>query len=493
MTRPGDGDFDATVRSALAQAGAATHPAPDLADRVLANARAGRPAVVSLAARRRAARWSMPLLGAAAVAVVAVGLAVTSSLVAQDHHSPAQRSTAPVPPSPTPSTAAVSSPSTAATSPTSTGKSAVAPGVVPAGFHAASISFRDDAHGWALGDGRCAPGDSGGSGSPGGGFDCAALLATANAGRTWHAVALPPGLTSTFDYRSCGDNGGIFGPCVNQVAFANARDGYLWGLHEFFWTSDGGRHWARETQPVSNSPGNTQMAFVGTTAVRFSPVEECSAECPGVVETAPVGTANWRLATPPGSHPGLYTSGLSASGNSIVLAAGQSNETVAVGIFRSADGGRTWSTAVRHPCGESSSGASSDPFFGGRLAANGDLIAICYATKHMGIRVAPAGTTVFSAFRPLPVSDVVSVVEARTGQAVVVWVPSDAQHPRPESTLYSTQDGGRSWTTLPTLRTPHRPLWSATSTDSASVLNADGSGLLVTSDGGRTWKPLPFR
>ncbi len=485
MTRPGDGDFDATVRSALAQAGAATHPAPDLADRVLANARAGRPAVVSLAARRRAARWSMPLLGAAAVAVVAVGLAVTSSLVAQDHHSPAQHSTAPVLPSSTPSTAAVSSPSTSpSTSPSAARKSAAASAAVPAGFHAISVSFQDDTHGWALGDGRCAPRDSG---SSGGGFDCAALLATANAGRTWHAVGLPAGLTSTFDAQSCGDNGDIAGPCVNQVAFANSHDGYLWALHEFYWTSDGGRHWARETHPVSGSAGNTQMVFVGTTAVRLSPIEQCSAECTGVVETAPVGTANWRLATPPNVKPSLYTSMLSVTGGSIVLAAGQSALSVGPGIYRSVDGGRTWLGPVRRPCGES----SSEAFSGARLAANDDLIAICHTTGHAGVRVASSGTTAFSAFRPLPTSDVVSVVEARTGQTMIVCVPVGVTSAHPRSRLYSTSDGARTWSTLATLDTLHRPVWWAGTTDSAYVLDADGS-LLVSRDGGRTWQPLPF-
>jgi photosystem II stability/assembly factor-like uncharacterized protein len=60
------------------------------------------------------------------------------------------------------------------------------------------------------------------------------------------------------------------------------------------------------------------------------------------------------------------------------------------------------------------------------------------------------------------------------------------------SRLYSSRDGGRTWSTLTTLDTPQAPVWWAGSADSAYVLNADGSRLLITTDGGRTWTPLPF-
>ncbi len=106
------GDFDRLVRAALDDVAAVTQPAPDLADRLLANARAGRPAVVGLTGRQRAARWSMPLLAAAAVVVLAVGGVVTTVLVADHHHRPAPPGhSKPVVPPSTPAPPSAGSPS----------------------------------------------------------------------------------------------------------------------------------------------------------------------------------------------------------------------------------------------------------------------------------------------------------------------------------------------------------------------------------------------
>ncbi len=118
-------DFDTVLRSALTDAANATQPDPDLADRLV---RATRPG------RVRTWRWTTPLLAAAAVIALVVGIAavVHADLRAARHQdSPgAQRGAG---------TALSSTP--ALTS-----------------FHAANLYFADAEHGWALGDAACPSG-----------------------------------------------------------------------------------------------------------------------------------------------------------------------------------------------------------------------------------------------------------------------------------------------------------------------------------------------
>ena len=107
---------------------------------------------------------------------------------------------------------------------------------------------------------------------------------------------------STFDFGSCGDNGDVHGPCVNSMAFANASDGYLWSLHQLYWTADGGRVWHHLIDHKHPWSGAARLAFVGGRAVRLAPVDPCSSGCAGSVQSAPLGTADFTT-TAPGTAP----------------------------------------------------------------------------------------------------------------------------------------------------------------------------------------------
>jgi len=230
--RPDD-DFDAAVHRALGDVATAIRPDPGLADRLIANAR-GDDAVVRLDSRRPASRWIAPLLAAAAVVVLAVGGVTAVNLLADSNTKPAH-----LPPTPNPR-------------PTPTKPFVPEPSVVPH-FHTYSMQFADPQHGWALGEAQCPAGKR---------TNCVTLLATDDGGAKWRQVDVPHGLVSPFVHDgSCMSNGGVTGPCVDQVLFANTSVGYLWGLHEIYVTTDGGRSWSRYQNPITSWVAPSQSVF----------------------------------------------------------------------------------------------------------------------------------------------------------------------------------------------------------------------------------------
>jgi hypothetical protein len=468
-------DFDTTMLRALEDVSQATRPAPDLADRLIVNAREGRPAVVRLATRRHAQRWTMPLLAAASIVALVIAGAVSANLLADKHHSRPQHSNT-LPPKPTPT-------------PTPT-PTQVKPSAVPH-FRAAWVSFTDDQHGWAIGDAQCPSGPK---------TDCPTLLATTDGGGSWHALNVPPGLVSSLDMTngSCNTNGGITGPCVNQVLFADQSNGYLWGLHEFYWTTDGGRSWTRETQPASGEPGNNRMVIAGDRAVRLAPNQQCSSGCPGVIETAAVGSGDWTVTTPVKNKIGYYSSGLAVAGNDIYLFAGETGTNTSLGVYRSTDGGRSWKSTARDVCGRAPS-LDNDAFYGAEslIADDGALIVSCL-TK--GVAVAPPNGSAFSKPRllpnPLTDSSSVSVVAAESENVLTAvdesQVLREVQHNPAfydNLTFYRTSDGGRSWRTVSAISAS---AWGFGSGTFGWAVTRDRDAYLVTRDGGQTWQQESF-
>ncbi len=448
--RPNPDDFDSTLRRALDDVAAATRPAPDLADRLITNSRTGRRVVVSLGTRRRIGRWAPPLLAAAAVALLAAGAAVGVTALADRHHvAPATQLPRPTP-APTPAR------------------------TVPVHFRAVDVHMSDPSHAWALGDARCARSAAN---------NCPSLIATTDAGSSWRAITLPAGLVSTFDFASCGTNGDLSGPCVDRVFFADARHGYVWSLHEFYGTTDGGRTWTRVAHRRDAWAGATEVAAVGRTAVRLAVVAQCSAGCRGAIQVAPVGSTKWRTVPTGPKPPALYQSMLAVHGGDVYLFAGETADSASAGILRSSDGGHTWATVSAHPCGPAT--ANNDPFFPaqGAVAGTGAVVAQCI---DRGVRTAAAGSSTFSTLRlfPHPSESDHEIVYAQSADRMLVCLGAGDQS---IAALYATADGGRTWSqrTRPDGLAGYLRFVSASD---GYVLGADHASVLVTHDGGVSWR-----
>src|SRR4051794_15937260 len=486
--RPNPDDFDQTLRRALHDSSAAARPAPDLAARLVANARAGGPAVVSLAARRRVSRWGLPLLAAASVVLLTVGAAIGVTLI-DNHHDiapppategPTGSPTRSAPASPTEASSTAAPTSARPTSSGDPNRPVVLP-PVPDHFRAVDARMTDPSHGWALGDGRCATSAAN---------DCPALITTTNGGDSWHAMKLPTDLVSTFDQASCGTNGDVSGRCVDHVLFADASHGYVWSLHEFYGTTDGGKSWTRAPHDANGWAGASQVVLSGSQAVRLAAVEPCSSGCPGIIQVAPAGSMQWQTESTGSKPVALFGSRLTGHGADLYLFAGETADSASAGILHSSDGGRTWGTLAAHPCGPVGSGG--DSFQGdGTVGEDGAIAAQCYGSgAQPGVRTAAAGSSTFSAFRALPVADSGFLLVHADGDGTVL-ATLRGEH-EDIAALYVTHDGGQTWSVR------SRPagldgFLRFMSAQDGYVLGTDQVSVLVTHDGGASWQRVTFR
>ena len=350
-------EFDTLVRDTLRAVDADTQPDAHVADRLIANAREG---VVKVVPLRRRATWVAPLIAAAAVVVVALALVLVNNRGGHHAVQPATQvptTSAPNPSRPNSTAPTTSGPTTSApttSAPTSTAPTTTAPSPSPkiAGFRTADVSYLDAQHGWALGDGRCPTGTR---------SNCPTIQRTTDGGRTWHAVGVPAGLVSTRNYGSCGDNGTITGPCVDQILFATAKIGYLWSYRTMYLTTDGGTQWTDlDTQRVA------EVVAVGNTAVRMTTLQPCSDGCQYGVFAAPLGTTNWTNVIPYAKAGGGDWQ-LAGSSRVAYLLEQDSNQV----LYRSTDG-RHWTRVVGNgPCGNKQIDTMKVDF-------SGTLTATCY-------------------------------------------------------------------------------------------------------------------
>ncbi len=312
-------EFDTLVRDTLRDVDARMQQrSAGTADRLIANAREGSHTVVAF---RRRANWVAPLLAAAAVVAVVIAAVLVSN---RSHGGPVQPATN-IPTAPQPTSSA----------PTSSAPTDVTPSPTVAGFRPYDVSYRDPEHGWALGDGRCPTGAK---------SDCAAILRTTDGGSTWHRIGVPPGLTSTRDSSSCGNNGTVTGPCVDSIVFATQKIGYLWSYHAFYLTTDGGAHWTNVgTQRVM------ELVVIGRTAVLMSTQAACSAGCSFGVFAARIGTTAWKQVIPYSAEGGGDWQLAGKSGVGYVLKQFQSGRQA---LYRSTDGTHWTRVTTRSPCGK---------------------------------------------------------------------------------------------------------------------------------------------
>ena len=336
MTTPNE--FDTLVRDTLRAVDAATTQDGDTADRLIANAREGATKVVPLRQRQPRPAWIAPLIAAAVVVAVALAVVLATNRRTGGPQRPANsqpptsNATTTGPSTPTPSTSApTSAPSTAPTT--------AEPAPKVAGFTTSDVSYLDAKRGWALGDGRCATGAR---------STCATILRTQDGGKTWHRIGVPAGLTSTRDSASCGNNGTIVGPCVDEIVFATQKVGYLWSFRDLYLTKDGGSHWSDlGVQRV------TEVVVVGDRAIRLTARAACSEGCSYGVFAAPLGTNNWTQViayTPEGGGDAQLVSSRNVA-YVLEQLPSQTFSAQSQRLYRSTDGTRWTRVTAPWPCG----------------------------------------------------------------------------------------------------------------------------------------------
>ena len=457
--------FEDEIRGMLADVEGRAELADGFADRLVAGvtgaARATPPHQVGTLRTlgRRSPRWLPPLLAAAAVIVVVAGGAAVVNTVSADRGHPAtQVPTSTITGTPT------GTPQHTTPPPTTTGIQA--PGnAVPAGFVGASAWFRDASNGYVIGNVPC-------QAKPG---YCATLIRTGDGGTHWATVQLPTGLTPVDDKGnaaggSCGDNGNIYGPCVDKIAFPDPMHGYAWSFHRFYSTNDGGATWTvgRDAGTQDGYARATTMVFSGSQAFRIGPVADCSAGCTYQVQEAAIGSSAWRTVTPQSPKP-FQGAALTTAGGTVYLSGGKLTTDGSIppgSLFRWTGSG--WQTITTRTCSLFAllSGASDGTV---SMFCDGDrpTFQVLAGGTLGSTRPAPTGTT-----QVIPIS----------AHRLVAFVNPPSANPVP-TTEQESSDSGATWHSVGQVEP-----WTPVTAAFGYRLGAAGNTIELTTDGGATFQ-----
>ncbi len=405
-----------------------------------------------------AARALVNLAAAAVVVVAIAALIVTRNGNLPPGGQPSGSGSLPTASAATATPAASASPSVASPAPSAT---PIGPSAVPAstlGLSPVSATFVSATDGWVLGKGTCSSGS------------CAAIMRTADAGRTWTPIPAPAA--------SIVPGGGQGAPGISRLRFADARNGWAYGP-DLWATHDGGVTWNRLT--ISGLPADA--AVVALEAGNGS-VHAVAFDGQGYrVATGPVGTDDFRLSAlrvPVGAGP-VPAVQLVLSGAAGWLL---ENDRTVVGGARLVNG--TW-VAWQPPClnvvGPAYLAASSAT----ELAAACDVGLWSSPTgSHLfishdgGATFAEAATAV-----PLTMSGQITAASP----SVIVVGGTDATG----AVLVATFDAGRTWSVVGRLGTADPVDLGFTTPTQGVVVATSGDApatFWMTRDGGRTWSAV---
>ena len=443
--------FEDELRAMMAGKESAVAPTAGFAERLLATPQARPPRTLHRVDLRRVPRWTPPLLVAAAVAIVAIVASAVSS--SPSAHKPSPGTSRPVP--------KVSSP------PIIHGKGA------PPGFVVHGMQFLDADNGYALGNATCAAKA----------HICPTLLRTSDGGGHWTQLGVPSGIVPVDDANdpsgggSCSTNGGIRGPCVDEVLFVDAMHGYLWSHNFFYWTTDGGTTWRNGHSRADN------IVHIGTEIFRARPVADCST-CTYRIERATAGTDSWQDVTP--GHRDRFGVTLVAAGGTLYASVLGINADRG-GLYRSSNLGASWQTVSWPKCGPSRNAASD-----GSLA--------CWAMSNTQLPSASGGTVravspsgVLGSPRALPTHfGPGDLYLTQPGEYVVYGsVPTGALNS--PLAVYWSGDAGRTWKKALQFSSQWYSLgYFAGSRGFLVTIWDAAANTYTTSDGGRTWHRYEF-
>lgn len=402
---------------------------------------------------RSARRFTVPLLAAAACIVLILGIVLGNQLLSSGQSNRPPATVQPTPthlatrtmssesrsaaPGTTTSTATRNAPQTsgAAGSIPSWLKQLPASTGAPHGFHPASIDFTDVNTGWVIGDAKCPTGDQTG---------CPALIHTTDGGTTWKQLSVPRGPSSSTVGTGCAIGQAVDTPCVDGVAFAGDRVGYLWSGNRTYVTNDGGTSWT----DIPKSQGTANFLVFGNRAIRTRyPSGDLQGGPPPIIESAPLGATAFTVVPFPGAVADHYGTGsmIAAAGKHAVFAVRVSGPHTEQ-IIRSQDGASWRQWASGDLCGGGLTGGgfpAADPIG----ALDGSLLIGCSGTNGSNyVKVSAAGSKTFRKLRKLPGTELLSVYFGAATSATdfsVATIRTDGAF-QPTS-WYRTHDGGASW------------------------------------------------
>jgi photosystem II stability/assembly factor-like uncharacterized protein len=361
-----------------------------------------------------------------------------------------------------------------------------APSGPPVNSSALSTSWVDAADGWALGFQPCSKGT------------CLGLARTTDAGRHWQGLPGPAAKIQdgTVD---CSAQA-----CVNQVSFASASIGYVYGP-ALLMTTDGGLTWHAQPGPQTET-----LTIAGGQVYRVTYTGTgCPGPCQPSLEEAAVGSTSWRTQIGRLAEPDRSDSAqIVASGPDVLVAmygslAGPVPAQAVV--YRSTDAGATW-RQLTDPCrGRGPAGPSQEEDLVGLAAAPGGFFAgLCAphnTTSAVVITSADAGAT----WRPTavaPPGQGLTFVAAASPTTIAVASSPSTGSGTATTQLLVTTDGGRRWVTAAAdtqnLTTANPALSAAPAslefeTSLVGHWLGDPHGIWSTTDGGVDWMRTAFR
>jgi hypothetical protein len=410
-----------------------------------------------------------PLLAAAVAAALLLGVAGCGSARPSGQQAPAQGA-----PSGSAAGTQVRSGSTPATTIPSSSAPAAAPGPVPAGFAATSVTFVSAEEAFVLGTAPCAH------------APCTVILRTRDRGATWAALPAPP--------VPVGEPGATLASIVWGIRFATPDHGFVFGDSGVWETTDGGARWTRDFTPAGSF---LSLAIAGGQVLAVNALCAPNGGCKdAALIRRPLNSRS------PGG--GTWTGVAQATvGNlldpddMIATQAGVAAVLDGRDVLVTRDGGLTH-TLNPVPC----SGELGAPSVA-VTSATGGLVLLCIGGGYTGHTVKQVyvsnddGAHWTTAGVPSPAGDGGTIAATTTGQVAIATASA-------ASWLFHSGDGGMAWQTVNTQfdgGMGWADLGFTTATDGVVVhgpADSDGNStqrsgqLFFTSDGGASWAAVKF-
>ncbi len=366
---------------------------------------------------------------------------------------------------PAPSTTQVTSPTVTSTS---------LPSIL-AGASLVDLSWVSANQGWALAE--CNIGT------------CFRIAHTLDGGTNWQMLPDPPA-SSQNGHVDCSKTA-----CVAKVRFASPSVGYLFDP-SLEMTTNGGKTWI-----LQHGLATETLHVVGGEVYRVAYTNTgCPGPCQPTLQRSSAGSSTWKTLIGALQYPDRSGSAQIASSGSNLLVAMYGSPPGPVSaqaiVYRSGDGGATWSK-MTDPCsGKGPGGANQEEdlirltaapggYFAGLCSPHTGFATFLVSSTDGGLHWNVAGT--------LPGSQGLSILSAATPTTLAVATGSAFGKGPFTATLLMSTDGGKNWSVAAsdsqTLIAPAAiPAWLGFETARVGRWISGPNSIWATSDGGFQWK-----